>query len=626
MNNHNHENCSCHAHHDHHCHCHESECGCTHEHVELNKRDLIIFVFTAIVFVLSVILKSQIVALMAIIVCGFKIFAGGIKSLARLKFDENTLILIAVIATVIMKEYTEGYLITLLFGIGQFLEEYSIGKSRQKIESLISLTDDKAHDKMGNEIDPKSIKIGDEILVRPGDKLCVDTKIINGTSSFDTSSLTGESMPKDASVGDIILSGTINLTNSVICEAISTYHNSTASKIKEYVNNASSKKADTEKFITSFSKIYTPTVIITAVFIAILFPLVGIAGITEAIRRALTFMIASCPCALVISIPLAYYAAIGAASKKGILIKGSKFINVLSKADAIAFDKTGTLTMGELSVADIICEEGTDRETALSYASALEIHSSHPVARAICKSYNNATYPAENVHEVFGKGILGTVNGNKVAIGNTAFCKEQNLGGASDIGINLYINGQKCAVFKLTDTVRPEAKNAFELIRKNGIKTICILSGDTNTEAEKLKNLLGADIAKGSLLPTEKASEIDKMKNSGKTIIFAGDGVNDAPSLAKSDVSISVLSESAIALEAGDLTMISDSLMAIPYVIKTAKHTMRVIYTNIWFSLLVKLIVLLLATIGIAPIWLALFADVGVLILTVLNSLSVVKA
>lgn len=626
MNNHNHENCSCHAHHDHHEHCHDGKCSCGHEHIELNKTDLIIFVCTAVVFVLSVILKLQIIGLMAIVVCGLKIFATGIKSLAKLKFDENTLILIAVIATVIMNEYTEGYLITLLFGIGQYLEEYSLGKSRRKIESLISLTDDKAHDEYGKEIDPKDIKIGDRILVRPGDKLCVDAKIINGTSSFDTSSLTGESMPRDATNGDTLLSGTINLTNSVICEAVSTYQTSTASKIKEYVNNASSKKADTEKFITSFSKIYTPSVIIISVFIAILFPLFGISGITESIKRALTFMIASCPCALVISIPLSYYAAIGAASKNGVLVKGSKFINIINKADTIAFDKTGTLTKGELAVEDILCENGTDKETALSYAAALEIHSSHPIARAILKACSSDIPTFENVKEIFGKGITGIVNGKKVAIGNAAFCLEQNFGDASDIGINLYIDNKKSAVFMLADTVRPEAKETFELLRETGIKTICILSGDTNTEAEKLKELLGADIAKGMLLPTEKANEIDKMKDSGKTIIFAGDGVNDAPSLAKSDVSVSVLSGSAIALEAGDLTMISNSLLSIVSVIKTAKHAMRVIYTNIWFSLSVKLVVLVLAATGFAPIWLALFADVGVLILTVLNSLTVIKA
>ncbi len=630
MNDHNHENCSCHAHHDHHSHCHEGECCCGHEHAKFDKKDLIIFVSTAFVFILSAMLNlgvlSQIIALMAIILCGFKIFASGIKSLVKLKFDENTLILIAVIATIIMKEYTEGYLITLLFGIGQYLEEYSVGKSRKKIESLISLTDDKAHDEFGKEIDPRSIKIDDRILVRAGDKICVDAKIISGASSFDTSSLTGESMPKDATIGDTILSGTINLTNSVICEAISTYHDSTASKIKQYVENASDNKADTEKFITSFSKIYTPCVVIISVLIAILFPLLGISDITEAIRRALTFMIASCPCALVISIPLSYYAAIGAASKKGILVKGSKFINVLNKADTIAFDKTGTLTKGELSVTDIICEKDTDKEAALSYAAALEIHSSHPVARAILKAYDSDVSPCKNVKEIFGKGMTGIVNGKEVAIGNAAFCMEQNLDAASDTGINLYIDNKKCAVFKLADTIRPEAKKTFEMLKKIGIKTICVLSGDTKAETERLKYLLGADIAKGSLLPTEKADEIDKMKNSGKTIIFAGDGVNDAPSLAKSDVSISVLSESAIALEAGDLTMISNSLMSIPSVIKLSKHAMRVIYTNISFALTIKFIVLLLATLGIAPIWLALFADVGVLILTVLNSLTVINA
>ena len=613
--------CHCHDEHTHHHH----NCSCGTEHADLGKKDLYIFALSLIAFVMYLFLNNTFLAIAAIIICGAKIYAHAVKSLAKLKFNENTLILIAVISTVLMREFAEGYIITLLFGIGQYLEEYSVQKSRKKIENLIANFSEKANDEHGNSIDPHHIKVGDKLLLKPGDKLCVDARILSGSSSFDTSALTGESLPQDAHEGDNLLSGTVNLTNSVLCVAVSEFNNSTSAKIRDYVTKAADQKSKTEKFITSFARIYTPFVIGTAFAIAIVLCAFGITGTTEAIRRALTFMIASCPCALVISIPLAYYAAVGSSGKKGILIKGSKYINLIAKSDTIAFDKTGTLTKGKMSVEKIDCEDWIDKDSALYFASSVEMHSSHPIAEAICNSYTKERGSADNIKETFGKGISATLDGKQVHIGNYQFIIENGLANASQNGINLYIDRKKACVIHITDTVKSDAKKCFENLKKLGIKTICILSGDNELKTQKLKNLLDADFAKGALLPNDKAGEIENMKNSGRRVIFVGDGVNDAPSLASADVSISVATGSALAMETGDITLVSDSLNAIPYVIKVSKYAMKVIYTNIVFSLAVKLAVLVCAALGMAPMWLALFADVGVMLLTTLNSLSVIK-
>ena len=611
-------NCECRSHH---------ECGCRHEHHNKGKSDLIRYAISGLLFVISffsgsVPFLSQGIKLTAVILCGYKILFYGIRSLIKIKFDENTLMAVATIASAIMGDFSEAYLIVLLFSIGEYMEEYAVEKSHKRIEKLIDLTTDEAFDEKGNKIDAQSIISGDTLLIRPGDKIPIDGVIIKGNTSFDTSNLTGESVPVDLEEGKTVLAGCLNIGNAIILKATCDYSNSTTSKIKEYVKNASSQKASTEKFITRFAKIYTPVVIIASLAVGIILPVLNITGISEAVKRALTFMIASCPCALVISIPLSYYAAIGSASKSGILIKGSKHINTLAKSDAIVFDKTGTLTEGRLSVREIEILGSKTKEEILDYANALEVFSSHPIAKAIQDAATIKNYAAENVNEHFGKGIEGIVCGHRVSLGNNKLFSKNEP--ADKGGLVLSIDGKEEAVIKLSDTVKFDAKNTLEkLIKKTGVKNIYILSGDSQAEVDRICLELGNIRGIGNLLPNEKAEVIEQLKEKHKGVIYVGDGANDAPSLAKADFSVSIGSGSSLALETGDATLISRSLMSIVSVIRLAGYTMRIVYSNIAFSLFVKAIVLILATLGIAPIWLALFADVGVLVLAVINSLSV---
>jgi len=622
--NHNHGHHECCSHNDHNPGHHECGCSC-HEHHEKSKSDAVRYFVSLILFILSFVFKDiyacTTLKILSVILCGYKILFYGVKSIVQIKFDENTLMAAASIASSIMGDFNEAYLIVLLFSIGEYLEEYAVEKSHRRIEGLISLTDDTVFDRKGNKIAAESVKIGDLLLLRPGDKLCVDGVITEGSTSFDTSNLTGESLPRDLITGDEILAGYVNTGKAIVYKATSDYSNSTTAKIKEYVEKARNHKADTEKFITSFAKIYTPAVIYIAFAIGIVFPLAGITTVIESIKRALTFMIASCPCALVISIPLSYYAAIGNASRHGILIKGSKHINTLAKADGIAFDKTGTLTEGKLKVSKITLTGSHTEEEILNFANALEINSSHPIAKAICNAATVKTYSAVDVKEHFGKGIEGVVDGRKVTIGNESL--SQSCQRETKSGLTLYIDGVSEAVIELSDSVKSDAAETISLLKKYGIKEAYVLSGDSTKEVEKLGSFLKNVRCFGELLPNEKANKLNEIKSNHNGVIYVGDGVNDAPCLTAADFSVSVGSGSSLALETGDATLISRSLKPLVSVFRIAKHTLRVIYTNISFSLLVKAAVLALAALGIAPIWLALFADVGVLILAVLNSLSI---
>ncbi len=621
---HNHEHC-CHDSHEHeHC-CHDTHsCGCTHHHHTDLKSDIIIYAISFGLFLISILTEgvlSAIFAIIATLVCGKSIFTQGIKSIFKLRFDENTLILVAAFASILLKEYSEAYIVTLLFGIGAVLEEYAVKKSRKNIESLIDLTTDTAYNELGEKIDPAKIKAGDTFLVKPGDKVCTDAVIISGDSSFDTSGITGESMPYDLSADCIVYSGYINISSSVICRATTDYASSTASKIKHYVEEATHRKASTEKFITKFASIYTPTIIGLALLLAVILAVSGMTNIAEAVRRCLTFMIASCPCSLVISIPLSYYAGVGAISKYGLLIKGSQYINTLAGADAIALDKTGTLTKGKLSVADIKLLGDITEDTAMAYAKAMEAHSSHPIAQAICNHYDGEYPSAEDVKEHFGKGITGTIDGHSISLGTAEFAGSGEL----DDGIYLAIDGKLQAIIEVSDSMKDDAANMISQLKAIGINDIYMLSGDSKSKVEELCDKLGGIKGFGRLMPIQKADIIEKLKKEHKAVIFAGDGVNDAPSLAKADFSISIGSGSSLALETGDATLMSTRLCSIPKSIKKARQTMRTIYTNIVLSLVIKIAVLILASIGVAPIWLAVFADVGVLIITVIHSLSILR-
>jgi len=624
---HKHGECCTHKHHE---HKHDStcSCGCSHTHHHYSKKDLTIKGVSVVLFVISILLEayptlSLLICLLATLLCGYEIFAEGIKSLARIKFDENTLIVLAVVASFIMKEQHEGYFITVLFSIGQFLEGYALSKSQEKIENLIGSTNDTAHNEHGEEIDPQSIKPGDVFLVKKGDKVCVDAVIVDGTGIFDTSAITGESIPSDISKGEKVISGYINIGSPIMCRATSDYENSTSSKIKKYVQNAGEKKAKTESFITKFASIYTPSVIGIAVVMGIALAAFGITTVPEALKRALTFMIASCPCAIVISIPLAYYAAIGAMSRYGLLVKGSKYINEMAKADAIVFDKTGTLTKGTLKVCKVTCFDNTDTSDVLSIAKSLEIHSLHPAAEAICRAFDGAYEKAENITEHIGRGIEGYIGTSLVVAGTWKLAAEKGYSIPEESnGIFVYKDAVLCGIIEIEDEIRDEAKSTVDALTGIGFDKICILSGDNKDEVAKTASILGIS-ATGELSPNEKALRIAELKKSSKSVIYAGDGVNDAPSLSEANFSVSIGSGSSLALETGDATLVARSLNAIPLAIKKARYTVFVIYSNLILAIGLKLAVLVLAALGGAPIWLAVLADVGTLIITVLNSLTV---
>ncbi len=642
-----HHNCGCNHHHEaesHECGCnhhHEAEshecgcghhhednnhgCGCGHEHHQNSNADIIRYIISALTFVTSffvtdIMYLSPILKTASAIICGYKILWRGIKSLIKLKFDENTLMAIAAVSASVMGDFNESYLIVILFSIGEHMEEYAINKSHKRIETLINITDEYTYDESGNKISAKTLKKGDTFLVHPGDKICTDAVIIKGTTSFDTSGITGESMPVEKSKGDGVLSGYINTGNAVVCSAATDYADSTVSKIKQYVINANQKKAAPEKFITKFAKIYTPVIIGCALLLGIILPLFNLANITESIRRALAFMIASCPCALVISIPLSYYASIGAASKKGLLVKGSSHINTAATADTIVFDKTGTITDGNLKITDIKTLGNLSKDEIMAYAKALEINSSHPIAQAICKYKTEKLYTATDVTEHFGKGIEGIVNNKKVVLGNNDLTSQYISDSVQ--GLILSIDSNAEAVIQLSDNIKLGTDTIFKEFYKNGIKNIQILSGDSQGKVDEVLAELPGACGKGNLLPHDKAKAIETLKETHK-VIYVGDGINDAPALAIADFSIAVGNGSSLALETGDASLMADSLKPVLSFIKISKHTVSTVYFNIAFSLFIKLIVLILSVIGKAPIWLALLSDVGVLILAVLNSMSI---
>lgn len=629
---HSHEGCSAHGHEHggdcHHDHEHEhGDCCCGHSHEHAEKPNYLIYAVSIVLFAISFLFDKSalILQIAAVIICGYTIFKTGILSFIKLKFDETTLILIAAAAAICMGEYSEAYFITLLFTIGELIEDYAVDKSQSKVEELITLTDDTAYNELGEKIDAVQLKIGDVFLVKPGGKVCTDARITKGHSDFNTSNLTGESIPATLEVGDSVLAGYINLSSSVICKATADYSNSTAAKIKDYVRRSSEKKANTEKFITKFAKVYTPAVIITALLMAAALLIFKVTDFADAVKRALTFMIASCPCAIVISIPLAYFSAIGAASKNGVLIKGSKFINTLAKTDGIAFDKTGTLTTGALTVERVITNGRMSEDELLSYTCSLEKHSSHPMAKAVCAYYKGDVPSAETTSEVFGKGIAGSVNGKQIIAGNKKLLEDNGIENDLNVDAHIYVceGNTLVGAIVFTDEIRSDARQTINMLGSMGIKDIYMLSGDNDEAVEKTCAQLGGIQGFGGLLPTDKTQKIKEIKQSHKSIAYVGDGVNDAPSLTAADFGISAANANALALESGDATLIHPRLTAIPKIISLAKYTMRVIYSNIIFALLVKLAVMIAAAFGYAPIWLALFADVGVLIISVLHSATI---
>lgn len=549
-------------------------------------------------------------------------------------FDENFLMSVATIGAFAIGEFPEAVTVMLFYQIGELFQSYAVDKSRKSISSLMDLKSDFANVFRNNNIekvDPDEVKIGEMIVVKPGEKIPLDGIVKEGTSMIDTKALTGEPIPKKVNVGEEILSGCINLEGVLKIETTKEYEESTVSRILELVENASSKKSKSERFITKFAKYYTPIVVIIAIILAVIPPLIiKDASFSVWIYRALSFLVVSCPCALVISIPLSFFGGIGSASKHGILIKGSNYLEAISNLETIVFDKTGTLTEGVFNVQKINSIEISEEEL-LEIASYAEWYSNHPIAKSIKSAYNKDVEEVkiEDVKEISGKGIRAIIDGKTVLVGNEKLMIENDIEYEKnkDLGTVLYIaiDGTFSGTIVISDRIKDDSIKCIKLIKESGIKNTIMLTGDKKEIAEKMCDELGIDIVHSELLPdgkVEKMESVLKQKSQNKKIAFVGDGINDAPVLALADVGIAMGglgSDSAI--EAADIVIMTDEPSKISTAIKISKKTMRIVKENIFFAIFVKILVLILSAFGLATMWGAVFADVGVSIIAILNSL-----
>ena len=544
-------------------------------------------------------------------------------------FDENFLMCLATIGAFGIKEFSEGVAVLLLYQIGEWFQDYAVKKSRKSISSLMDIRPDYANLVKDNgkvvEVEPNELKVDDFILIKPGEKVPVDGIIVEGTSSLDTKALTGESLPFDVNVNSKVISGSINLTGLIKVKVKKKFQDSTVSKILDLVENASSKKSKSENFITKFAKIYTPLVVLGAVLLVI----IGGAITNEWIawlKRSLNFLVVACPCALVISVPLSFFAGIGCASKYGILIKGSSYVEKLNKANVFIFDKTGTLTKGNFVISKIYPENKKDE--ILKYAAICEYNSNHPIALAIKKSY---TFEVDNTYDlidVAGKGLIAKKDNELIFAGNNKLMLDYNINvpNINEIGTTVYIakNNQFIGYLVVSDEIKEDSKKLIKYLKQNNIKTI-MFTGDNEKIASSVANELCINEYKASLLPQNKAEELKNMlnnKNKNDVICFVGDGINDAPSLMMSDIGISMGGiGSDAAIEASDIVLMHDDLDSLIIAKKIAKKTLLIVKENIIFAILIKVLVLILSICGYAFMWLAICADVGVCLLAILNSL-----
>lgn len=621
------------------CSCHNHECHTTEKKETSEKIEIVLYIISLIIFgsTFLPIIPTYIKIVMyitSIILAGYEIILEGIKNIFKLNFEEDTLMTIAVIAACILGEFTEGCLVILLFKLGEIIEDKAIDKSNQSIQKIVDIKATNANLIKENEeievVDVKKLKINDTILIKPGEIIPVDCKVISGESNINTANITGESTPVLVEENAELLSGAINLNGKLKCTVLKTFEDSTASQIVDLVYEAQNNKGKTEAFITKFSKIYTPIVIILAILIAIVPTLLGL-ELKVWIMRALVFLVASCPCSIVISVPLALYSCLGSISRKGILIKGTKHIEDLSKAKVIAFDKTGTLTTGKMKIEEITTLNHHTQEEILEYIYSLEINSSHPIASSIVKKIKELnledkikTREVKEYKEIAGCGICGKLDEKFVLFGNKKLLDKYQIKYEEIQEDRNYIaiDNEIIGTISLKEEIRKNIDSLVESLQKVGINKAVILTGDNEKNANKIAEELNIKEIYAGLLPKEKLEKIEELKKKGKTI-FVGDGINDSPVLAAADFSISIGEGTEIANDTADSILISNNLNAIASSIKTSKKTMKILKSNIAFSLIIKVIVLIAGIIGFAPIWLAVFADVGVTLLTVLNSIRI---
>ena len=562
---------------------------------------------TVIILILSV---------TATMLSGYKIFLKGIKNAVKLKIDETVLLAVAVVAAFCLGEFVEAAMVTILFSLGEFIEDVAVDASRRDIEKLAQIRPDTATIlKNGIEtvVPAESVKTGSIIIVKPYERLPIDGVVTNGKSTLDTSALTGESLPVDISVGSEVMSGAINGNGLIEIQTTKEYGNTTASRIIRLVEEAAARKGKNERLITRFASIYTPVVMAIAVSVAFIPPLLGFGEFGEWIYRALVCLVASCPCAIVISVPLSYHSGIGAASKIGVLIKGGKYIEALARADSFVFDKTGTLTSGVLTVDKITAYDGYSANDILSLAASCEKYSVHPVANAIKDKAESLTLPQlTDYREVAGHGASAVYNGKRLVCGGYKILNDEQKRRIGNESVFVIYDGKLIGALSVSDTVRTESKSVIGELKKLGVKNTVMLTGDSKNNAEKVNNKLGLDSFYSNLLPSEKLNKVEEIKTHSKAVCFVGDGINDAPVLSASDCGIAMGFGSEVAIEASDVVLSSGNLTKLPDAIRLSRRVMRTVKTNIIFALTVKLAVILLATIGVASMWMSVIADTGV--------------
>lgn len=560
--------------------------------------------------------------------------------LNRQVFDENFLMAVATIGAILLGDYKEGVAVMLFYQIGELFQSYAVGKSRRNISELMDIRPDYANiekeDGTLEQVDPDEVEIGSVIVVQPGEKVPIDGVIEEGRTSLNTSALTGESLPREAGVGDEVISGCINMSGVLKIRTTKEFGESTVSKILDMVENASSKKSRSENFISKFAKYYTPAVCYGALALAVLPPLVRLLflGMTpewgDWVMRALTFLVISCPCALVISIPLSFFAGIGGASNAGVLVKGSNYLETLSETKYVVFDKTGTMTQGVFEVSGVH-HSSMDTEKLLEYAALAECHSSHPISKSLKKAYGKPLDPSRvtDVEEISGNGVIAKVDGVSVAAGNSKLMEKLSVDcmECHSVGtvVHMAVNGKYAGHILISDQIKPHAKEAIAALKKCGVKKTIMLTGDRREAARQVAEELGIDEVHSELLPGDKVAQVEKLldeKGEKEKLAFVGDGINDAPVLSRADIGIAMGAlGSDAAIEAADIVLMDDDPLKISKAIRISRKCLRIVYENIYFAIGVKVVCLILGALGIANMWAAIFADVGVMIIAVLNAI-----
>ena len=560
--------------------------------------------------------------------------------LNRQVFDENFLMAVATIGAILLGDYKEGVAVMLFYQIGELFQSYAVGKSRRNISELMDIRPDYANiekeDGTLEQVDPDEVGIGSVIVVQPGEKVPIDGVIEEGRTSLNTSALTGESLPREAGVGDEVISGCINMSGVLKIRTTKEFGESTVSKILDMVENASSKKSRSENFISKFAKYYTPAVCYGALALAILPPLVRLLflGMTpewgDWVMRALTFLVISCPCALVISIPLSFFAGIGGASNAGVLVKGSNYLETLSETKYVVFDKTGTMTQGVFEVSGVH-HSSMDTEKLLEYAALAECHSSHPISKSLKKAYGKPLDPSRvtDVEEISGNGVTAKVDGVRVAAGNSKLMEKLGVDcmECHSVGtvVHMAVNGKYAGHILISDQIKPHAKEAIAALKKCGVKKTIMLTGDRREAARQVAEELGIDEVHSELLPGDKVAQVEKLldeKGEKEKLAFVGDGINDAPVLSRADIGIAMGAlGSDAAIEAADIVLMDDDPLKISKAIRISRKCLRIVYENIYFAIGVKVVCLILGALGIANMWAAIFADVCVMIIAVLNAI-----